>query len=380
VLGGCLDADLKALPANATEEDRQAVRDAWTARHEQVLAVGGLRVISAERHESRRIDNQLRGRSGRQGDPGSSRFYLSLDDHLLRLFASERMIAMLRKLGMGQDDPIEHKLVHRSIENAQKKLEGFHFDVRKQLLDYDNVANQQRQVIYAQRNAFMHADNTEPMILPMIEEVLSHLIDRCIPPNTIEDDWDKEGLLQCLAQDFKMNHHVQAWIDGERALQPEQIKERVVELGYELYREKVAKVGREMMTEFERSLLLQTLDMHWREHLSTIDYLRQGIHLRGYAQKDPRQEFKREAFELFAQMMDELNYEVIKMMFTLEVRQAQDIDDAERARLTEHAYQYQYHHDATEPEVMIPQNRKIGRNELCPCGSGTKYKNCHGKL
>jgi preprotein translocase subunit SecA len=389
VLGGSLDADLKALAPEATEAERQAVRQAWEERHAVVVAAGGLRVVSSERHESRRIDNQLRGRSGRQGDPGSSRFYLSLDDHLLRLFASERMVAMLRKLGMNADEPIEHKMVHRSIENAQKKLEGYHFDVRKQLLEYDNVANQQRQVVYAQRHAFMVAENTEPMILPMIETIIAQVVERYIPLNSMEDSWEAAELVNTLSQDFKIQVPVKKWIESDHALQPEQIHERILESANEIYRQKVAPVGREVMSQFERSVLLQTLDTHWREHLSTMDYLRQGIHLRGYAQKDPKQEYKREAFLLFSQMLDDLQYEVIRHIFTLELLSEEDALAAEAAREAEKLQNISYNHHEVESnggyteegsQPFRRHEKKVGRNEACPCGSGNKYKNCHGKL
>ena len=389
VLGGSLDADLKALLPEATETERQAVRQAWEERHIAVVAAGGLRVVSSERHESRRIDNQLRGRSGRQGDPGSSRFYLSLDDHLLRLFASERMVSMLRKLGMNADEPIEHKMVHRSIENAQKKLEGYHFDVRKQLLEYDNVANQQRQVIYAQRHAFMVAENTEPMILPMVESIIEQVVERSIPLNSMENSWEAEELVNTLSNDFKIQAPVKKWVESDHALQPEQIHERIIASANEIYKQKVSTVGREIMSQFERSVLLQALDTHWREHLSTMDYLRQGIHLRGYAQKDPKQEYKREAFLLFSQMLDDLQYEVIRLIFTLELLSEEDALAAEAAREAERLQHVTYNHHDEEAahgdseggsQPFRRQERKVGRNEPCPCGSGNKYKNCHGKL
>lgn len=398
VLGGSLEKELRSLPNETTDHARQKVIDAWQENHDAVVKAGGLRVIGSERHESRRIDNQLRGRSGRQGDPGSSRFYLSLDDHLLRLFASERMIGMLRKLGMNPGEPIEHKLVHRSIENAQRKLEGYHFDIRKQLLEYDNVANQQRQVIYKERHAFMHTADLESMILSMINIVIGGLCERCIPPQSLEDSWDIDLLTETLNNDFKIEiksqdgnaSSIKKWLDKDPSLQPDDIKERIITLVTELYKHKVKRVGRDIMTQFERSVLLQTLDLHWREHLSNMDYLRQGIHLRGYAQKDPKQEYKREAFMLFSEMLDELQYEVIRLVCTLDILTEEDALAAEEAREEARLQNYQYFHpiddletNKEDKETAKPFKRtapKVGRNDPCPCGSLNKYKNCHGRL
>lgn len=390
VLGGSLEADLKALPESASLTEKETIKQAWQDRHELVVKAGGLRVIGSERHESRRIDNQLRGRSGRQGDPGSSRFYLSLDDHLLRLFASDRMVSMLRKLGMHPGEPIEHKLVHRAIENAQRKLEGYHFDVRKQLLDYDNVANQQRQVIYAQRNAVMHAETTESMLSEMVETVLTDLVERCMPPNTMEENWDLGLLTQTLMDDFRIDAPVQAWVNDNNQLQHEDIKAKVLALAVSHYQEKEKLVGREVMTQFERSVILQTIDMQWREHLATMDYLRQGIHLRGYAQKDPKQEYKREAFDLFTAFLNDLQYEVVRLVFTLTLQTEQDVLAAEEMRRSEQAKKIQLIHESADQQdhdsdeshhkPFKRSEKKVGRNEVCPCGSGQKYKNCHGSL
>ncbi|OGV28147.1 MAG: preprotein translocase subunit SecA [Legionellales bacterium RIFCSPHIGHO2_12_FULL_37_14] len=388
VLGGSLESELQALPEGATASDKQKVIAAWQKKHDIVVKAGGLRVIASERHESRRIDNQLRGRSGRQGDPGSSRFYLSLDDHLLRLFASDRMVSMLRKLGMNPGEPIEHKLVHRSIENAQRKLEGYHFDIRKQLLDYDNVANQQRQVIYRERHAFMHTAKTEEMIVSMLTTVIGGLCERCIPLQSLEDNWEVSLLTETLANDFMLEVPLKKWIDKDQNLQPEDIKQKVIAEAIEAYQKKVTKVTRDVMTQFERSILLQTIDLNWREHLSNMDYLRQGIHLRGYAQKDPKQEYKREAFELFSAMLDEFQYEVIRLICTLDITTEEDALALEAQREVSRLQNYQYYHPLETSEVAAAEDQKpykrntpkVGRNEPCPCGSGNKYKNCHGKL
>ena len=391
VLGGSTAAELAALPADATDADRQAIKNAWQHRHEEVLASGGLRIIGSERHESRRIDNQLRGRAGRQGDAGSSRFYLSLEDNLMRIFASERVASMMRRLGMKPGEPIEHSLVTKAIENAQRKLEGHHFDVRKQLLGYDNVANEQRKVIYSQRAAIMEMlDPSEP-VEAMRDEVMLTLVDGYIPPQSLEDQWDLSALTQILADDFKLNAPVKQWIDADLAIQPEQIKERIVELCRVKYQEKAEHIGRDMFAQFEKSVILQTMDNHWREHLAAMDHLRQGIHLRGYAQKDPKQEFKREAFTLFSSMLDTLKYDIIKLLSSVEVSTQDDVNAVEEQRRAEQAHQMQFIHENDEQPTDDAYNdnaittfkrddRKVGRNDPCMCGSGKKYKNCHGSL
>ncbi len=296
VLGGSLAADLAQLGGGVTEADKQALKAEWEQRHAQVLAAGGLRIIGSERHESRRIDNQLRGRSGRQGDPGSSRFYLSLEDNLMRIFASERVASMMRRLGMKPGEPIEHSLVTKAIENAQRKLEGHHFDVRKQLLDYDNVANDQRQVIYTQRASIMEMTDPEEVVAMMREEVITGLVDSYIPPQSLEDQWDAKTLSDVLADEFKIKAPIHEWVEADHHIQPEQIKEKIKTLVEQSYDEKVRKTGRPVLAQFEKSVILQSLDNHWREHLASMDQLRQGIHLRGYAQKDPKQEYKKKPF------------------------------------------------------------------------------------
>ncbi|RUR12803.1 preprotein translocase subunit SecA [Legionella sp. km772] len=386
VLGGSLSADLAHLPEDASQEQKDALKAEWQKRHDEVLASGGLRIVGSERHESRRIDNQLRGRSGRQGDVGSSRFYLSLEDNLMRIFASERVANMMRRLGMKPGEPIEHSLVTKAIENAQRKLEGHHFDVRKQLLDYDNVANDQRQVIYTQRASMMEIENTEEVIAMMREEVISGLVDTYIPPQSLEDQWEPKVLSEVLADEFKVKVDIAEWIENDHTIQPEQIKEKVLELTNAHYYEKVAKTTREIMSQFEKSVILQTLDNHWREHLAAMDQLRQGIHLRGYAQKDPKQEYKREAFTLFTMMLDTLKYEVTKLILSVEIQTQEDAQAVEEQRRAEQIQKMSLTHEsASETEENAEQTfrrheKKIGRNDPCPCGSGKKYKSCHGSL
>jgi preprotein translocase subunit SecA len=386
VLGGSLAADLAQLAEDISDEQKNALKIEWQKRHDEVLASGGLRIVGSERHESRRIDNQLRGRSGRQGDVGSSRFYLSLEDNLMRIFASERVASMMRRLGMQPGEPIEHTLVTKAIENAQRKLEGHHFEVRKQLLDYDNVANDQRQVIYTQRASIMEMEDTEEVIGIMREEVIAGLIDTYIPPQSLEDQWESKALSDVLADEFKIKAAVAEWIEKDHTIQPEQIKEQIINLANAHYDEKVQKTTREVMSQFEKSVILQTLDNHWREHLAAMDQLRQGIHLRGYAQKDPKQEYKREAFTLFTSMLDTLKYEVTKLILSVEIQTEEDANAVEEQRRAEQIRKMNLTHEsASEIEessdpTFRRQERKIGRNDPCPCGSGKKYKACHGSL
>lgn len=391
VLGGSLAADLALIPADATESDKQAIKDAWRARHDEVLAAGGLRIIGSERHESRRIDNQLRGRAGRQGDPGSSRFYLSLDDNLMRIFASERVTSMMRRLGMKPGEPIEHSLVTRAIENAQRKLEGHHFDVRKQLLNYDNVANEQRKVIYSQRAELMAMTDPKEAVLAMQASVLNSLVDTYMPPQTLEDQWDIPQLERILTDEFKLIAPVHTWIESDHTLQSEQIKEKINALALSTYDKKEQQIGRESMAQFEKSVILQTLDNHWREHLAAMDHLRQGIHLRGYAQKDPKQEYKREAFTLFTTLLDDLKFEIIKLLLSVEVRTDEEVAAMEAQRRAEQFHDMQFLHEngdnyerndgLTDAHASFKRMEgKVGRNEPCPCGSGKKFKQCHGAL
>ncbi|MFT4058286.1 MAG: preprotein translocase subunit SecA [Legionella sp.] len=389
VLGGSLSADLAQLPQTATAEEKTKVKQVWQQRHDEVLAAGGLRIIGSERHESRRIDNQLRGRSGRQGDVGSSRFYLSLEDNLMRIFASERVASMMRRLGMQPGEPIEHSLVTKAIENAQRKLEGHHFDVRKQLLEYDNVANDQRQVIYTQRASIMDMTDTEEVINMMREEVIDNLVDTYIPPQSLEDQWDSKALSDVLSEEFKLDIPLLQWIEEDHHIQAEQIKEKILEAAKAHYDEKVHQAGRAVMSQFEKSVILQTLDNQWREHLAAMDQLRQGIHLRGYAQKDPKQEYKKEAFTLFTLMLDNLKYDVIRIISSVEIQNQEDVHAVEEQRRADQISKMNLNHGDSfnDDESGVPQSqtykrqeKKIGRNDPCPCGSGKKYKSCHGSL
>ncbi|TAL58484.1 MAG: preprotein translocase subunit SecA [Legionella sp.] len=388
VLGGSLAAELAKLDETASNEEKAQVKEEWQKRHDAVLASGGLRIIGSERHESRRIDNQLRGRAGRQGDAGSSRFYLSLEDNLMRIFASERVASMMRRLGMKPGEPIEHNLVTKAIENAQRKLEGHHFDVRKQLLDYDNVANDQRQVIYTQRATIMGMTDTEEVVNMMREEVISALVDTYIPPQSLEDQWDPKALGDVMADEFKITAPVVEWIDTDHHIQPEEIKARILDLTVKHYDEKVSRTGRPIIAQFEKSVILQTLDNHWREHLAAMDQLRQGIHLRGYAQKDPKQEYKKEAFSLFTSMLDQLKYDIIKLLSSVEIQTEEDANAVEELRRSERLRMNLNHEgslDTAEDGQYQQQTyrrveKKVGRNDPCPCGSGKKFKSCHGSL
>ncbi len=401
VLGGSIEKQIAAIRddetlADADKEARiAAIRTEWQVLHEQVVAAGGLHIIGSERHESRRIDNQLRGRSGRQGDPGSSRFYLSLDDPLLRIFAGDRLKMIMEKLKMPEGEPIEHPLVSRSLESAQRKVEGRNFDIRKQLLEYDDVANDQRKVIYAQRNELLETEDISETVTAMREGVLLDIYRRYVPAETVEEQWDLPGLEKELASLLRLELPVTEWVKNEPTLGDDAILHRIVDLAAEQYAAKVELVGAEPFRQFERNVMLQILDTHWREHLAALDALRQGIHLRGYAQKNPKQEYKREAFELFERLLDSVRAEVIRLLVTVQVR-AEDVEEtAPRAEV--HNVQYQ-HADfdagmgdsATEApaegapaaSTVRPMHAgpRIGRNDPCPCGSGKKYKQCHGKL
>lgn len=389
VLGGSLSADLAKLSEDASEAERQAVKLAWQQRHDAVLAAGGLRIIGSERHESRRIDNQLRGRAGRQGDAGSSRFYLSLEDGLMRIFASERVASLMRRLGMKPGEPIEHSLVTKAIENAQRKLEGHHFDVRKQLLDYDNVANEQRKVIYSQRASIMEMVDPLEAVESMRVDVITALVQSYIPPESIEDQWDISTLTQVLGDDFNLKAPIKAWIDQDHSIQASEIKDKVLALITAQYKDKEQQIGREVLAQFEKSVILQTMDNQWREHLAAMDHLRQGIHLRGYAQKDPKQEYKREAFTLFSSMLDQLKYDIIRLLGSVEIKTEDDVSAIEEQRRAEQIQTMQFIHpddtqSGTEEEAITTtfkrNEKKVGRNDLCPCESGKKYKNCHGSL
>jgi preprotein translocase subunit SecA len=390
VLGGNLEAELEAL-GELSEAEKEKVKQAWQKRHDAVLEAGGLHIIGSERHESRRIDNQLRGRSGRQGDAGSSRFYLSLEDNLMRIFASDRMAGLMQKLGMEEGEAIEHPWVSRAIENAQRKVEGHNFDIRKQLLEFDDVANDQRTVIYDQRNELMSSEDVSDTILSMREEVVNDIIDDYIAPNSIDEQWNITGLEAMLLDAFAVELDISGMLEADDDLHEVTLRERIAEEVQKACDEKEQVVGAENMRHFEKAIMLQTLDTLWKEHLAQMDYLRQGINLRGYAQKDPKQEFKREAFEMFSTMLDNIKHDVISMISRVQVRKQEDVEAVEEQR--RQATEMEYQHENVESEIAdseesLPSHnepvtrdgRKVGRNDLCPCGSGKKFKHCHGKI
>jgi preprotein translocase subunit SecA len=401
VLGGNLDAEIKAV-VDATQEDITQRKAAWQERHDAVIKSGGLYVLGTERHESRRIDNQLRGRSGRQGDPGKSRFYLSLDDNLLRIFGGQRLTAIMKRIGLEKGAVLESRMLTNSIENAQRKVEAHNFDIRKQLLEYDDVANEQRKVIYRQRDELLIATDISDMIASIRQDVISAAIIGFIPAQSLEEQWDIPGLEQHLESEFNLRLPLRSWLEADGALHEENLKARIQEIFNEIYQKKIADAGLTVIQQFEKAVLLQTLDTHWREHLAAMDYLRQGIHLRGYAQKNPKQEYKREAFELFGDMLDKIKHEVISILSKFEVKAEQDVEKVEEHRREALNVKMEFEHaevDALQtPEAatqeaaaggdagaanVIPfkrEERKVGRNEVCPCGSGKKYKQCHGNL
>ncbi len=395
VLGGSIEAELDALreDENLEEAARQAKIDAiradWLKRHEDVLSKGGLHIIGTERHESRRVDNQLRGRAGRQGDPGSSRFYLSLEDPLLRIFASDRVSSIMQKLNMPEGEAIEHPWVTRAIENAQKKVEARNFDIRKQLLQYDDVSNDQRKVIYQQRNELLEAKDISEMIHAMRRDVLDSLISQYIAAGSMEEEWDVAGLEKALEAEYQLQLPVSKWLEEEKDLHEEALRERVFAKADEICVQKATLTGEELMRGYERVMMLQSLDTHWREHLSALDHLRQGIHLRGYAQKDPKQEYKREAFELFSAMLDSIKAEVTQILLTVQIRSQEDVEAYEAPQAVSNVrYQHADFDEALasdeekkeEHQPFVRIGEKVGRNDPCPCGSGKKYKQCHGKL
>ena len=393
VLGGNLEVELSQLGEDATKDAITEYRAGWQKRHEQVLAAGGLRVIGTERHESRRIDNQLRGRSGRQGDPGSSRFYLSLEDSLMRIFASERVSGLMQKLGMKEGEAIEHPWVNKAIENAQRKVEGRNFDIRKQLLEYDDVAYDQRKVVYQQRDELMETENIAETIGNLRYDVVNAVISTYIPQGSLEEQWDTTGLSEALMENFGLDAPVQQWLDEDDSLHEETLRQRILDELTAIYDDKERQAGPEQMRRIEKEVMLFTLDSHWKEHLAAMDYLRQGIHLRGYAQKNPKQEYKREAFEMFSAMLDAIKMEVVQILCRLQLQAPPGIPE----NLPDPGA-FEFRHEAfdgfgdgaapaddqaVQPEEKKPfvrPDRKVGRNDPCPCGSGKKYKHCHGKL
>jgi preprotein translocase subunit SecA len=392
VLGGNLDAELEQ---NTDSDAEEHIREEWKQRHSQVIEAGGLHVVGTERHESRRIDNQLRGRSGRQGDPGSSRFYLSLEDNLMRIFASERVGTMMQKLGMEEGEAIEHPWVTKAIENAQRKVEGRNFDIRKQLLEYDDVANDQRKVTYQQRRELMDATDVSDTVEAMRADVLSRTIDGYIPPQSLEEQWDIPGLEKALSEGFDGDWPIAKWLEEEPDLHEETLRERIAEHVAGQYADKEKVVGEDVVRQIEKAVMLQTLDTQWKDHLAAMDYLRQGIHLRGYAQKNPKQEYKREAFEMFSAMLDSIKQEVVGTLSKLQFQPAGSLGPLGEAEPAEREFQFQHEEfhgmdvapqeqpadeaAAVEHQPYVREHRKIGRNEPCPCGSGKKYKHCHGR-
>ena len=402
VLGGNIEKHLDAVREDATLSEAEqtarisAMKTEWQQVHNQVLAAGGLHIIGSERHESRRIDNQLRGRSGRQGDPGSSRFYLSMDDQLLRIFMPEGARRFIQNINMPAGEAIEAGMVSRSIENAQRKVEARNFDIRKQLLEYDDVSNDQRKVIYGQRNELLEATDISDTIADMRHGVLTDVLRNYVPAESVEEQWDIATLEQELARDWQIELPLAKMLADEPDLNDDDLLERLLGRADEIYNTKVALVGREAFSSFERSLMLTNLDLHWREHLAALDYLRQGIHLRGYAQKNPKQEYKREAFELFSNLLDVVRNDVIRVIMTVRIQSAEQIEQAE-AQMGQRAVdtdKLNYQHadanasegasvGAEEPhkgETFVRTSEKVGRNDPCPCGSGKKFKQCHGKL
>ncbi|MBN8479680.1 MAG: preprotein translocase subunit SecA, partial [Burkholderiales bacterium] len=404
VLGGAIEPRILALreDASKTPAERDAtiasLREEWQGRHDQVVKAGGLHIVGTERHESRRIDNQLRGRSGRQGDPGSSRFYLSLEDPLLRIFGGERLGVIMQKLKMPEGEPIEHTIVNRSIEKAQHRVESRNFDIRKSLLEYDDVANDQRRVIYQQRNELLESTDIAETVRNMVRGESESVVRRYVPAESVEEQWDLPGLETALAGEFGLHLPVREWVKASD-IGEDAIRDRVADAAVAAWTERENLAGVDVMRQFERSLMLQTLDHHWRDHLANLDHLRQGIHLRGYAQKNPKQEYKREAFELFSDMLDRVKQDVVKIVLTVQVRTQADVQAVEEPEPVSNVrYQHADYDEAlgaddgggtatataTQTEAaakpFVRAGEKVGRNDPCPCGSGRKYKQCHGRL
>jgi preprotein translocase subunit SecA len=391
VLGGNLDAELGELGEDVGEEEIQTHRDAWQERHNAVIEAGGLHIIGTERHESRRIDNQLRGRSGRQGDPGSSRFYLSLEDNLMRIFASDRMSSMMQRFGMKEDEAIEAGMLNRAIENAQRKVEAHNFDIRKHLLEYDDVANDQRRVVYGQRNDLMEEDDIEDVILEFRDNVFRNMVSRYMPEGSIDEQWDIPGLEKALEGEFGIQVPISSWLKEDEDLAEAEVNDRISEAVTRHFEAKEAETGSEVMRHFEKALMLNVLDQQWKDHLGNMDYLRQGIHLRGYAQKQPMQEYKRESFEMFTALLENIQHEVVRILARVQVKAEEDVEAVDAQRRQETPMQYRHDEASAVPqggqgEQQAPETpfvrggRKVGRNEPCPCGSGQKFKHCHGKL
>jgi preprotein translocase subunit SecA len=406
VLGGNFEKQIQFVEADdklnkaEIELQSQKLRSEWQSLHDQVVAAGGLHIVGTERHESRRVDNQLRGRSARQGDPGSSRFYLSLDDQLLRLFAGDRVRSIMDRLKMPEGEPIEAGIVSRSIESAQRKVESRNFDIRKQLLEYDDVANDQRKVIYQQRNELLESDDVTELTSSLRHGTFTDLYRIYVPTESVEDQWDIEGLETALAREWQLHVPLSEMLKNEANLTDEDLLDRVLQAADDVYNAKVTLVGKDAFDGFERNVLLHSIDSHWREHLSALDYLRKGIHLRSYGQKDPKQEYKREAFELFGTLLDMIREDFVQTVMLVRIQSQEEIDAAEeqlsRTRISNMQYQHAEADSDASPEELLSLSSenagesrqkpivnaapKVGRNEACPCGSGRKYKQCHGKL
>jgi preprotein translocase subunit SecA len=403
VLGGSLEAELAELGEDATEAQRAQVKATWQARHDEVLALGGLRIVGTERHESRRIDNQLRGRSGRQGDPGSSRFYLSLEDNLIRIFMGEGVARMMRMFGMKEEDAIQDRMVSRQIEKAQRKVEAHNFDIRKHLLEFDDTANDQRKVIYEQRNELLDSETVGETIASIRTDVFTELVRRYVPRDSIDEQWNITGLENELAAEFGLQLGLQRWLEEREEVDANDVLEQVLSGADRMFREKEAMIGSEVMRGLEKHVMLSVLDNGWKEHLASMDYLRQGIYLRGYAQKQPKQEFKREAFELFEGMLERIKHEIVQLLARVRIRSEDEVaameqQQREQAEAQARAMQFQHAEAAgfapgeaegeasphpLPPPSQMPVHRegpKVGRNDPCPCGSGKKYKHCHGTL
>jgi preprotein translocase subunit SecA len=400
VLGGSLDAELKNMPEGTTDAQRQQARDEWAARHAIVLAAGGLHIVGTERHESRRIDNQLRGRSGRQGDPGSSRFYLSLEDNLMRIFAPDWVTRWMQIFGMKEDDALEDKLVTRQIEKAQRKVEAHNFDIRKHLLDFDDVANDQRKVIYAQRDELLEAEDVAETVAGIRGDVVAAMVRQYVPENTTDEQWDLDGMQRAFESDFGVSFDIRSALGKLDEATADDVLARVDEVITHHFVEKEAQIGPDVMRQLEKHVMLSVLDSQWKDHLASMDYLRQGIHLRGYAQKQPKQEFKRESFELFTQMLERVKSELVTLLARVRVRSEEEVAQLEQEqheRQQRQAMQFQHAEAqsfqpeapaeaappaalAAAPAQVVRDTPKTGRNDACPCGSGKKYKQCHGRL
>jgi preprotein translocase subunit SecA len=398
VLGGSLEAALSALPAEATEVDRARVKADWKKLHEQVLAAGGLHIIGTERHESRRIDNQLRGRSGRQGDPGSSRFYLSLEDNLLRIFGGEGLIRWMKRFGMKENDALEDRMISRQIEKAQRKVEQHNFDIRKHLLEFDDVANDQRKVIYRQRDELLEGEDVSATVADIRHDVVESIVREHVPPDSIDEQWDVPGLDRELEGKFGLAQDLPRWLEQQSEIDATMILEHVRGGVDELFQAKEAQIGAETMRALEKHIMLTVVDNAWKEHLANMDYLRQGIYLVGYAQQDPKQAFKRESFRLFSDMLDRIKAEVVQMLARIRIRSEEEVAamEAEQQRLAERLQRQMLASGGGAPDAALdadpasvaagamhlqqPDTPRVGRNEPCPCGSGKKYKHCHGQL